>query len=231
MKALAESTLELPVIQAATSEPEGLPREELRMTLESLLSENKILREELHELKAFRALAYRDPLTSLWNRRYFDERLNEEISRARRKLDYTFSVILVDVNDLKAVNDGEGHAAGDELLRWVSRFLQSTTRGHDLVCRLGGDEYGLILPDCNAVQAHAVEQRFRDALVEANTHRTSAVGMSLGTASCPDTGLLAEALVRSADVAMYADKRRQKAGRSMMAMAEIPGSFSPQHRG
>jgi len=231
MKALAESTLELPTIQATSSETEGLPREELRMTLDSLLSENKILREELHELKAFRALAYRDPLTSLWNRRYFDERLNEEISRARRKLDYTFSVILVDVNDLKVVNDGEGHAAGDELLRWVSRFLQSTTRGHDLVCRLGGDEFGLILPDCNAVQAHTVEQRFRDALVEANKHRTSPVGMSLGTASCPDTGLLAEALVRSADVAMYADKRRQKAGRSMMAMSEIPGAYSNQHSG
>jgi diguanylate cyclase (GGDEF)-like protein len=231
MKALAESTLELPTIQAASSESEGLPREELRMTLESLLSENKILREELHELKAFRALAYRDPLTSLWNRRYFDERLNEEISRARRKLDYTFSVILVDVNDLKIVNDGEGHAAGDELLRWVSRFLQSTTRGHDLVCRLGGDEFGLILPDCNAVQAHAVEQRFREALVEANKHRTSPVGMSLGTASCPDTGLLAEALVRSADVAMYADKRRQKAGRSMMVVAEVPSDYATEHRG
>lgn len=229
MKALAESTLELPTMQPASAGTEGLPREELRMTLESLLSENKILREELHELKAFRALAYRDPLTALWNRRYFDERLNEEISRARRKLDYTFSVVLVDVNDLKAVNDAEGHAAGDELLRWVSRFLQSTTRGHDLVCRLGGDEFGLILPDCNAVQAHAVEQRLRDALLEANNHRPSHVGLSLGTASCPDTGLLAEALVRSADVAMYADKRRQKAGRSMMAMSETPGAYSNQH--
>ena len=231
MTALAENTIELPTLQEAAFDPEGTQSSELRLTLASLISENKVLREELAELKAFRALAYRDPLTGLWNRRYFDERLAEEISRARRKLEYTFSVILVDVNDLKVVNDAEGHGAGDDLLRWVSRFLQSTTRAHDLVCRLGGDEFGLILPDCNARQSIIVEKRFRHALAEANQHRAEPVGISLGTASCPDTGLLAEALVRSADVAMYADKRSQKAGRSHTPINTAPLSLRSHRRG
>ncbi|MDX2021522.1 MAG: GGDEF domain-containing protein [Deltaproteobacteria bacterium] len=230
MKALAESTIEIPTISETAFERGALPRADLQLTLESLLSENKLLRQELAELQSFRALAYRDPLTGLWNRRYFDERLSEEISRARRKLDYTFSLILVDVNDLKLVNDGEGHAAGDTLLRWVARFLQSTTRAHDLVCRLGGDEFGLILPDCGSAQAHIVETRLRDGLAEANKHRKESVGMSLGTACCPEAGLLAEALVRTADVAMYADKRRQKAGRTLKAIAYADDVCSDDRR-
>ena len=220
MKALAENTIEIPTIPSTDFANGGVPRAELQLTLESLLTENRLLREELAELQTYRALAYRDPLTGLWNRRYFDERLSEEISRARRKHDYTFSLILVDVNDLKVVNDGEGHEAGDTLLRWVSRFLQNTTRGHDLVCRLGGDEFGLILPDCGATHACIVETRLREGLEEANKHRKEPVGMSLGTASCPVAGLLAESLVRTADMAMYADKRRQKAGRPLQVVPQ-----------
>lgn len=207
MKALAENLL--PRIPAA---------DPLQHAYELLRAENESLRQELEELRAFRALAYRDPLTGLWNRRYFDERLAEEISRARRKLEYTFSLVLVDVNDLKLVNDQEGHAAGDELLVWVARFLQKATRAHDLVCRLGGDEFGLILPDCTAFQAHAVQTRLREALEEENGFRARKVGMSLGSSTCPDAGLLPYALLRASDAAMYADKRRQKAGRSLIAV-------------
>ena len=211
MKALAESTSHrVRLSPAADVSP-------LQEAYEALVAENDALKSELAELRTFRALAYRDPLTGLWNRRYFDERLTEEISRARRKLDYTFSLILIDVNDLKVVNDEEGHAAGDDLLRWVSRFLQTITRAHDLVCRLGGDEFGIILPDCNATQTQAVQGRLRDALEEENSYRPRHVGMSLGAATCPDGGLLAEALLRASDAAMYADKRRQKAGRSLAA--------------
>ncbi len=211
MKALAKNPSNLHHLAAPSEVP-------LQQALASLLAENESLRKELGELRAFRALAYRDPLTGLWNRRYFDERLGEEISRARRKLDYTFVVVLVDVNDLKNVNDDQGHAAGDELLCFVSGFLQKATRAHDLVCRLGGDEFGIILPDCNALQAHAVQGRFRDALAEENELRARPVGLSLGAATCPDNGLLPEALMRSSDAAMYADKRRQKAGRNLIAM-------------
>lgn len=212
MKALAETpTSRAPLPAAAERAP-------LQQAYNALLAENDALRLELAELRTFRALAYRDPLTGLWNRRYFDERLAEEISRARRKLDYTFTLVLIDVNDLKVVNDEDGHAAGDELLRWVSRFLQTITRAHDLVCRLGGDEFGIILPDCNAVQAQAVLTRLREALAEENSYRPRSIGMSLGSATCPDEGLLAEALVRASDSAMYADKRRQKAGRGLVVV-------------
>ncbi|MCG5054816.1 MAG: GGDEF domain-containing protein [Myxococcales bacterium] len=214
MKALAETSPEYPSLSTPPS-----PLGELQTALDGLIAENRALREELAQLRAFRKLAYRDPLTGLWNRRYFDERLAEEISRGRRKLDYRFSILLVDVNDLKLVNDNDGHAAGDALLRWVSRFLQSATRAHDLVCRLGGDEFGILLPDCSPLQAHAVQARLREALAAENERHTRAVGMSLGTATCPDGGPDPEALLRAADAAMYADKRRQKAGRPLAVCA------------
>ena len=211
MKALAKNThnvIRLPKTEASS----------FRQAFNSLLAENESLRNELSELRTFRALAYRDPLTGLWNRRYFDDRLAEEISRTRRKPDYPFTLLLVDVNDLKLVNDQRGHGAGDDLLRFVASFLEAGTRAHDLVCRLGGDEFGIILPDCNVSQALAVKARLCAQLEAANGRRSHCVGLSIGAATCAD-GLMADALLQLADVAMYADKRRQKTGRSLSSVA------------
>src|SRR5687767_10642170 len=82
--------------------------------IRELKRENARLRKELAELETYRNLAWQDGLTGLWNRRYFDDRLSQEISLARRKPGRRFSVMLLDLNDLKRINDEEGHAAGDE---------------------------------------------------------------------------------------------------------------------
>jgi len=115
-------------------------------SVKDLLRENADLRHELTRLEAYRTLAYRDELTGLWNRRYFTERLTEELSRARRQPRRHFGIMMVDVNDLKAINDAHGHAEGDLVLRWVAEFLERLLRTHDVLCRVGGDEFAVLFP-------------------------------------------------------------------------------------
>jgi diguanylate cyclase (GGDEF)-like protein len=198
--------------EAVSTEPPAEPSSlrEARTTLATLRAENEALRAEVDRLREFRTLAYRDPLTGLWNRRFFQERLDEELSRAQRKAGYTFSVLIADVNDLKTLNDQEGHAAGDALLAWVAGFLRQSTRAHDLCCRLGGDEFAIILPDAAAACRDIVADRLRAQLAVENAGRDRPVGLSFGGATCPDHGLTPEELLEPADAAMYADKERQK---------------------
>jgi len=92
------------------------------LSAKDLLRENAELRHELAQLEASRSLAYRDELTGLWNRRYFIERLTEELSRARRQPQRHFSIMMVDVNDLKVLNDSHSHEDGDLVLRWWPSF-------------------------------------------------------------------------------------------------------------
>src|SRR5215472_5028734 len=115
--------------------------DDLEGQLVRLSRQNAVLRKEIARLEVYRAMAYRDPLTGLWNRRYFEERLREELSRSQRAgHDRRFSVMVVDVDDFKRVNDLHGHATGDAVLREVGEFLIAHLRNHDVACRTGGDE-------------------------------------------------------------------------------------------
>jgi diguanylate cyclase (GGDEF)-like protein len=176
-----------------------------------LRAENEALRTEVDALQVYRSLAYRDPLTGLWNRRYLDERLHHEIERARRH-DGRFSILVFDVNDFKAINDERGHAAGDQALVWTADLLEETFRDHDICCRTGGDEFTVILPGATAAGCAVLISRLRQRLVEANRERPWSLGMSIGGATWPDDGSTAEELLRTADAAMYEDKQRQKLG-------------------
>src|SRR5215471_12572638 len=156
-------------------------------------------------------MAYRDPLTGLWNRRYFEERLKEEASRSERAgSGRRFSVLVVDINDFKLINDKHGHPTGDATLKWVGEFLSTHLRTHDVPCRTGGDEFSVLLPDMAADACVRLVTRLREQLVAANKTRDIPVLLSLGTASWPEVAS-SEELVRHADEAMYEDKRRQKA--------------------
>jgi diguanylate cyclase (GGDEF)-like protein len=144
------------------------------------------------------ALASRtDHLTGTLNRRGFQDRAEAELARAERLGEHA-ALVLVDLDGFKRVNDEHGHAAGDELLRWVSARLQSALRTSDAACRLGGDEFALLLPGMDAVAAREVAERLRTALAE----RTSA---SFGVAAFPAQPD-AEALLARADVELYAEK-------------------------
>jgi diguanylate cyclase (GGDEF)-like protein len=176
-----------------------------------LSRQNANLRREVARLQVYRAMAYRDPLTSLWNRRFFEERLREELSRSHRAgPERKFSVMVVDINDFKATNDRYGHPVGDAVLKDVGEFLVTHLRTHDVACRTGGDEFSVLLPDLSVKDCGHILDRIRAGLQTANAARHIPISLSLGTASWPESGDSVDALLKAADEAMYVDKRAQK---------------------
>lgn len=180
--------------------------------------ENARLKRRVARLRIFRSMAYRDPLTGMWNRRYFEERLKEELSRAERAAGARcFSVAVIDINGFKDINDQHGHLVGDEILRWVGSFLVANLRTHDVACRTGGDEFMVLLPDLSAADAVRVLGRLRAQLDRSNAGRALPVSLSIGTASWPDVTGGSDSLVARADAAMYREKRGRRADRTVDA--------------
>jgi diguanylate cyclase (GGDEF)-like protein len=139
-----------------------------------------------------------DPLTGCLNRRGLEERLGAEIDSATRSLG-SFALVVLDLDEFKAVNDSLGHAAGDDLLRWVAGRAGETLRPMDSFGRLGGDEFAVIVPGAGTAEAREVAARVRNALAE----RVSA---SIGVATFPADGTDSDALHRHADADLYAAK-------------------------
>lgn len=184
-----------------------------RALIEHLREENRRLREELERLAVYRQLAYRDALTDLYNRRYFDERFVQELRRAERT-GTSVSVVLLDMDEFKRINDEAGHPVGDEVLRWVAGLLGSTARSIDVACRLGGDEFALILPETDFEGATKVLRRLTSALAapEGAPALPQGLGLSfsLGAATFPDEGVEPLELVNAADARMFRHKRSRK---------------------
>jgi len=156
-----------------------------------------------------------DALTGLANRRRFDEEFPREIERARRH-GLPLAVIMIDLDGFKPVNDTHGHGVGDQLLATVAVALESQARANDLVVRLGGDEFAILAPDTSpegvslfASRLEAAVERVRIEVPDGEIR----VGASMGIALYPQNGMTPEAMLNQADEAMYADKRRRKAGR------------------
>jgi diguanylate cyclase (GGDEF)-like protein len=181
--------------------------------LARLAEANARLRRQLAEQASFWRIAHQDPLTELWNRRYADERLTDELTRAGDEEGYRFSLVAADVNDLKRINDRDGHAAGDQALKWVAKVLAGAVRADDVLCRIGGDEFLVILPGTDGDECCELLRRLRAALLQAARAHGQAVALSLGAASYPTHGATIEALSAAADASMYADKRRSYADR------------------
>jgi diguanylate cyclase (GGDEF)-like protein len=174
---------------------------ELRAELAAVRRESDLLAQEL------RAEARTDPLTGLGNRRRWEERLALELERAGRH-GTTVAVALVDLDRFKQVNDSHGHAAGDALLKDVAGAFAESVRAVDLVARVGGEEFGLALPDVGLPDAlHIVERVRRSAAVGV----TASAGVALW-----DGAETADALVERADRALYAAKA---AGRDRLVVA------------
>ncbi len=151
-------------------------------------------------------LAEHDPLTRLYNRRAFTERLELESARSVR-YDHPLALVLCDLNGFKALNDAHGHAAGDVALEQIGAVLRSGLRRADAAYRIGGDEFALILPETTAEDAAAVAGRVSAAMTSAFTGSMAGLGAGFGIAVCPRDGVSPEALFRAADAAMYAAKR------------------------
>jgi diguanylate cyclase (GGDEF)-like protein len=186
------------------------PPAEPEQLITELQRENAKLRRAVAELESYRKLAYRDALTGLWNRRYFEERLSQEQSLARRKTSRRYSLMILDLNDLKRINDVDGHAAGDEAIKRAAAFLKSRLREHDVLCRVGGDEFAVILREMGPGECAQLVHRLRGELAKTNLRRPNSVSLSMGTASFPDDASNTRELYLRADEAMYQDKRRIK---------------------
>ncbi len=198
---------------------------------QKLASEIERLRRENVRLAA---MAYRDELTGLRNRRHFTERLAEEISRSRRH-DTAFSIISVDVNDFKTLNDSRGHAAGDLALARVARFLVLMTRAEDVCCRVGGDEFIILLPDTNTEQCACAIRRMRERMHILTDVGLSPRGLALGYATWLATDD-EEAILARADRQMYDDKREGHEVASVVGATDIqahptsPANLSSRRR-
>src|SRR5881227_581591 len=152
------------------------------------------------QFEQMRFLADHDPLTNLLNRRSFVQQLDAEVSRSRR-YERPLALVIFDMDELKTVNDTQGHAAGDEALKQVAEALRATIRSGDNAFRIGGDEFAVILPEANEREASAAAQRIAEELQLAT---------SFGVAVCR-RDCEASTLLREADDAMYTMKRRRRA--------------------
>lgn len=167
---------------------------------------NELLEDEVK----LRDLSVRDPLTGLFNRRYMEETLDREISRALRKK-RPLAVAMVDIDGFKSINDTFGHVPGDDILLKVATFLGGSVRASDVACRFGGDEFLLILPECTLEEAIHRANDMRRAVEGMAFYpggkATERVTLSFGVAALPDDGETREGLLFTADKALYSSKR------------------------
>ncbi len=190
---------------------------ELKKANESLqlqLNENERLRIQLQEQ------AIRDPLTGVFNRRYFAEALDNETARAIREKT-PFSIIILDVDHFKRTNDTYGHKCGDAVLQSLAKFLMQNTRRSDIVCRFGGEEFVILMPDAPVESAQERAEFFRQEFAS-NVNRCGNEEIrstfSAGVASFPLHAASGEALLGLADQALYESK---EAGRNRVTVYSL----------
>lgn len=216
----------LPGIENALSKSEAVA-DQVRAASAELLMVNRGLMVEVRDRNlvdrqfaaaeeqelAGRHAAFHDLLTGLPNRALFNDRLEHGFAQAKRH-GWTLAVMFVDLDKFKAINDSHGHEAGDRVLQAIARRLKENTRGEDTVCRHGGDEFLYLLTEVHDEQkiARIAEKLMQTIEMPCNVSMPDVeiivrVGASIGIAIYPKDGTTAEALVRSADEAMYRAKQ------------------------
>lgn len=162
----------------------------------------------------------KDPLTGLFNRRYLEETFLREATRARRKK-AEIGVIMVDIDHFKKFNDVFGHAAGDLVLSELAKFFSSGLRGCDIVCRYGGEEFALVLPDANIentfTRAQQLVEKAREIRVHFSGQALGQITLSMGVSAYPVHGEKLEEILKAADIALY---RAKQTGRDRVVMAD-----------
>ncbi len=177
--------------------------EQLSMALANLSLQDRLRQQSI-----------RDPLTGLFNRRYLEESTTRELSRCARR-DLPLSLLMLDIDHFKVFIDVHGHAGGDAVLAHFGNLLQSMTRGEDIACRYGGEEFTLILPEADVPAATARAEAIRTAVEAMQVPHLGKilpqVTISVGVAGYPEHGNVPETLMKAADEALY---RAKRAGRN-----------------
>ncbi len=168
-----------------------------------------------HYVERVKQLAYLDGLTGIFNRRFFELRIMEEIERARR-YGTGMAVIMADIDQFKRLNDEFGHVLGDEVLRQVSSLFHQQLRKIDVVCRYGGEEFGILLTQTNSQHAMHIAEKLRKMVASWQFPGVPRpVTISAGAAAFPEHGTTRDELVKAADAALYAAKQ---AGRNQVCL-------------
>jgi diguanylate cyclase (GGDEF)-like protein len=193
---------------------------QLPAELSLLLARTEQLVKLKRELDRLRAEADRDYLTGLANRRRFRTALGQELERWRRYR-VSCSLLLVDIDFLKRVNDTHGHSAGDAVIRHVSAALTELSRDNDTAARLGGEEFALLLAGATEASALAAAERLREAVSAHEVESIGYVTVSIGVASCPAQATSERTLYAACDAALY---RAKGEGRNCSILAPAVSS-------
>jgi diguanylate cyclase (GGDEF)-like protein len=174
--------------------------------LDLLLARTRTLLEFKAYLDVCEEAAFTDHLTGLANRRRFERQLEREVGRVLR-FERPFTLLMIDIDSFKNVNDSFGHDAGDEAIRRIAKVLSEGTRGIDLAARIGGEEFGVLLVETNKEGGFDVAERLRTAIKSLEIPKAGHVTASFGVAECPGDAQTSADIVKAADIALYEAKR------------------------
>jgi diguanylate cyclase (GGDEF)-like protein/PAS domain S-box-containing protein len=206
---------------ASNSASEALPEAIQRLAL-TASGQIALSLASLRLRETLRDQSIRDPLTGLFNRRFMEESLDRELQRATRK-QHPVSVLFLDLDHFKKFNDTFGHDAGDFVLRSVAELFRNFFRADDVICRYGGEEFAIILPESSpqsaAMRANALREQVKKLKLQSTNQNLGTVTVSIGISTFPDHGLSGVELLKVADRCLYQSK---KSGRDAVTLAAIP---------
>ncbi|MCA9710206.1 MAG: diguanylate cyclase [Myxococcales bacterium] len=195
---------------------------ELRVRLKAMLRIRALTRALEDKSRELERAALTDPLTGVGNRRFFDERLAAEVSRSDRH-QRPLSLLMFDIDRFRALNEEHGHLAGDEMLALFGRILRGETRGSDLPCRYGGQEFAIIATETTGRQATALAERirlvFRAMSITIAPHTVQTVSVGIAGSDCMPSPLQRQDLIGVADEALY---RAKELGRDRVEVGGPP---------
>jgi diguanylate cyclase (GGDEF)-like protein len=167
--------------------------------------------------KRLKAAATIDSLTGIYNRGYFDKLLKSEILRNAR-YEHPVSLLLIDIDKFKDVNDEYGHQQGDRILKWIADLLRKIVRQTDVVARYGGEEFTVILLETELNNATKVAEKIREKIaVTSQFELVKPITVSIGISNYPENGFIDKEIIRAADIALYHSKQH---GRNQVSVSK-----------